>query len=84
MTGAPYWTNAVTLGPNIDAIRVQQYWCDDSIELLTEGDTYPRPRLWVPSSYLECYDMILRADGNSDGILKYMIDYTYNADYETG
>ena len=84
MTGAPYWTNAVTLGPNIDAVRVQAHWCGDDIELLTEGDTYPRPRLWVPSAYLECYDMILRADGNSHGILKYMLDYTYNADYETG
>lgn len=84
MTGAPYWTNAVTLGPNIDAIRVQEHWCGEDIELLTEGDTYPRPRSWVPASYLECYDMILRAEGKSDGILKYVIDYTYNADYETG
>lgn len=84
MTGAPYWTNAMTLGPNIDAIRVQEYWCGEDIELWTEGDTYPRPRLWVPSAYLECYDMILRAEGKSNGILKYMIDYTYNADYETG
>ncbi|MBQ7039597.1 MAG: hypothetical protein IJN39_03410 [Clostridia bacterium] len=84
MTGAPYWQNAVTLGPNIDAIRVQESWCDGDVELLTEGDTYPRPRFWVPSAYLECYDMILRAEGKSHGILKYMIDYNYNADCETG
>ena len=84
MTGAPYWQNCVTLGPNIDAIRVQEYWNDEDIELLTEGDTYPRPRFWVPSAHLECYDMILRAEGKSQGILKYMIDYNYNADYETG
>lgn len=84
MTGAPYWTNANAPGPNIDAIRVQEFWSGEGIELLTEGDTYPRPRLWVPSAELECYDMILRAEGKSHGILKYMIDYTYNADYETG
>ncbi len=84
MTGAPYWSNAATLGPNIDTIRVQEHWCGDEIELLTEGDTYPRPRLWVPSAYLECYDMILRAEGKSAGILKYMMDYHFHADYETG
>lgn len=84
MTGAPYWTNAMTLGPNIDAVRVQEHWCGKDIELLTEGDTYPRPRSWVPAAYLECYDMILRAEGKSDGILKYAIDYIFNADYETG
>ncbi len=84
LTGAPYWTDALTLGPNIDAVRLQEHWCGKEIELLTEGDTYPRPRLWVPAAYLECYDMILRAEGKSDGILKYMLDYFYNADYETG
>ncbi len=84
MTGAPYWKQALTLAPSIEAIRVQTGWCGDGIDLMTEGDTYPRPRHWVSSAFLEHYDMILRADGNTDLTLKYMIDYNSNAEYETG
>lgn len=83
MTGAPYWKNALTLSANIDAVRVQSHWCGD-MELLTEGDTYPRPRHWVPAAFLEGYDMVLRADGGSSGILKYMLDYNSTAEYEMG
>lgn len=85
LTGAPYWKNAVTLNASIETVRMQAAWCRDrGIEAFTEGDTLPRPRFWSPASRLECYDMILRADGNSDGILKYMLDYTSSAAYETG
>ena len=87
LTGAPYWRNAASLSTNMEAIRLQANWCRDynpSIEIVAEGDTYPRPRHWVPANYLEQYDMSLRADGNLDGILKYMLDYTSRADYETG
>lgn len=84
MTGAPYWKQALTLAPSIEAIRVQTAWCGNGIDLMTEGDTYPRPRHWVPSAFLEHYDMILRADGASQLILKYMMDYNSAADYETG
>ncbi|MBE6705441.1 MAG: hypothetical protein E7583_09275 [Ruminococcaceae bacterium] len=87
LTGAPYWDNAVTLAANIEAVRLQQYYCNlegSDIELFTEGDTYPRPRSWHSAASLEMYDMILRADGGSHGILKYMIDYSSKALYETG
>lgn len=84
LTGAPYWQNMPTFATCIDAIRVQTEWCKGGIELITEGDTYPRPRHWVPAAKLEAYDMILRADGKSHGILKYMLDYNSDADYETG
>lgn len=84
MTGAPYWQNMPVFATCIDAIRVQTEWCEDGIELITEGDTFPRPRHWVPANKLEAYDMILRADGKSHGILKYMMDYVSDADYETG
>lgn len=83
LTGAPYWQNAKNLAANIETARVQARWCEE-IEVWSEGDTYPRPRYWIPSSYLEGFDMILRADGKCDGILKYMIDYNSSADYETG
>ena len=87
LTGAPYWKNAASLPTNMEAIRLQANWCKQNnpdIEVVAEGDTFPRPRHWVPASFLEHYDMSLRADGNPDGILKYMLDYTSRADYETG
>ena len=84
LTGAPYWKNAMTQSSNIEAIRLQTMWCGKEIELVSEADTYPRPRCWGPSSYMEMYDMILRADGSTDGILKYMTDYISKASFETG
>ncbi len=85
MTGAPYWKQTLTLAPPVEAIRLQSRWADKyDIERVTEGDTYPRPRYWVPSALLEAYDMILRADGESETILKYMVDYNSSATYETG
>ncbi|MBQ8759242.1 MAG: hypothetical protein IJZ20_06075 [Clostridia bacterium] len=85
LTGAPYWQDLPTFAANIEAIRLQTYWLEESnAELINEGDVYPRPRHWIPSAYLEGYDMILRADGKCDGILKYMTDYYSKADYETG
>ena len=85
LTGAPYWTQMMTVAPCIESIRLQSVWCDNKkIELITEGDTYPRPRLWVSSAILEGYDMILRADGYTHAILKYMLDYNSSPSYETG
>ncbi len=84
LTGAPYWKNAMTQASNIDAIRLQVRWRGKDIELVFEADTYPRPRSWGPSSHMEMYDMILRADGATDGILKYMTDYVSNIHFEPG
>ena len=86
--GAPYWATqwpGYALGEIIEIERNQINRCRQSgIEIFSEGDTYPRPRYECPASYLECFDTILRADGTSDGILKYMLDYVSDADYETG
>ncbi|MBQ9544179.1 MAG: hypothetical protein IJV00_03530, partial [Clostridia bacterium] len=57
---------------------------DKEIETISEGDTYPRPRYNVPSSYLELFDLSVRLDGNYGGILKYMIDYNAGPDFENG
>jgi len=86
--GAPYHVKAmgIPLGRLIEQTRLQAFTCrNEDIEVFTEGDTYPRPRsATTPASYLECFDMILRADEEPDGILKYMLDYVSDADYETG
>ncbi len=85
LTGAPYWKQMMTVAPTIESIRLQSVWCDrNKIELVTEGDTYPRPRHWISSALLEGYDMILRADGYTHTILKYMLDYNSSPTYETG
>ena len=87
--GAPYWAAlgqlAGKLNHVVELARIQRTWCEgQGVELFTEGDVYPRPRFIVPASYLEAYDMILRADGRFDGILKYMLDYTSSVGYERG
>lgn len=55
-----------------------------NIEIMSEADSYPRPRYATPASYLECFDTALRADGNTSGVLKYMFDYHSPANYERG
>ncbi len=88
LAGAPYWVRAehnTRLGEVIELVRSEiALFKDSGVELFTEGDTYPRPRQECPAAYLECFDMILRADGGADGILKYMLDYVSDADYEKG
>ena len=81
--GAPYWADPLI--EVIEDTRLQMAWCKDSgVESFAEGDTYPRPRYQVSSKVLELYDIALLADGNADGILKYMFDYSQKAEYETG
>ncbi len=91
LIGAPYWNDlrafgTTGLGAVIDLERMQLAWCKEyapDIELMSEGDVYPRPRTAVPSSYLESYHQALAADGFAD-ILKYMLDYSFDPAYETG
>lgn len=92
LIGAPYWTDlrvfhTTGLGSIIDVERMQLRWCREmapEMEVFTEGDAYPRPRYNVPALYLEGFHQVTEAEGQSDGILKYMIDYTYHPLYETG
>lgn len=83
--GAPYHYAFTHLANSVEMERTQLDWCKGKgFEVITEGDTYPRPRFACPAAYLECFDMILRADGGSDGIMRYMIDYVSSPDYEVG
>ncbi len=75
---APYWVpfHNTRLNYLIELTRQQAFWCkDEDIEIFSEGDAYPRPKYTTSASLMEMFDMALRADGNLDGILKYMIDY---------
>lgn len=89
LIGAPYRAvNKVRgnyLQDEIEQERMESAWTKhNDIEIMAEVDTYPRPRLNCPASYLEGFDTAIRASGCTDGILKYGIDYTSNADYEKG
>ncbi|MEE1048774.1 MAG: hypothetical protein U0M60_15310, partial [Clostridia bacterium] len=89
LIGAPYWAVNKSWGNSLQDVieleRMESSWTkDDDIEVLAEGDAYPRPRTLCPASYLEGFDTAIRASGCTDGILKYGIDYHSNADYETG
>ncbi len=86
---APYWAPRhsfdCSLSTVIDQERMEYSWCrEDGIEIMTEGDTYPRPRDRVPAAYLESFDTTLRAAGVGNGILKYLLDYASAPTYETG
>ncbi len=93
--GAPYWCDhktpggkmigLSTIGEVVEYARAQASWCKDAnIETFCEGDTYPRPRFTTSAAYLECFDTIVRACGETNGILKYTLDYVSSPKYETG
>ena len=88
LIGAPYWGAAKAWGNRLsnvcEYIRMEKAWCGDGMEIVSEGDTYPRPRHYTPSSFLEIYDTATRASGGFDGILKYGIDYVAETDIEEG
>ncbi len=89
LIGAPYWAvNRDFYNSRLQNIvefeRMQKSWCSNDTEIVSEGDVFPRPRTNCPASYLEIFDTALRADGSLDGIMKYVIDYVSQADYETG
>ncbi len=89
LIGAPYWAVEQNWGNRLQDVieleRMESAWTrNESIEIMAEGDAYPRPRTCCPASYLEGFDTAIRASGCTDGILKYGIDYWSNADYETG
>ncbi len=87
LIGAPYWGACRGWGHRIsDVIEFERQqrsrYTDTDIEIVPEGDPYPRPRYAVPSSYLEIFDTALRVSGGFSGIQKYMIDYNSSAFYE--
>ena len=88
--GAPYWAESKgwdnRLADVIELTRIESLWAADrGIEVISEGDVFPRPRWMIPAAYLECFDIALRAAHCNDGILKYMCDYNSSAvTYEPG
>lgn len=89
LIGAPYWAAEKSWKNRLqDAIELNRmeksYFSGKEIELIAEGDAWPRPRTKCPASFVEGYDTALRATQELDGILKIGIDYTSSIDYEVG
>ena len=88
LIGAPYWARAKSWGNRladvIELERMESSWCDDSVEIFAEGDSYPRPRFTCSANMLEGFDTAMRASGAVDGILKYTFDYYSAVNYESG
>lgn len=89
LIGAPYWAAMTAWGNHLQDVieleRMESVWTrKGNIEIFSEGDAYPRPRLYTPASFVEGFDTALRASGCTDGILKYGQDYISNAGYESG
>jgi hypothetical protein len=83
IAGAPY--HNVNILPIIERSRLQKAWLGDAdVELMCEGDTYPRPRYNVPSRPLELFDFAMACDGTVGGMLQYAFDYTHSLSYEQG
>jgi len=83
ISGAPFRDDNVI--PIIEFSRQQYAWSKDSgVELFSEGDVFPRPRSRVASKPLELFELVLRAEGSSGGILAYLEDYGSRYDYERG
>ena len=80
----PRWSIYNRLGAVIEFERMERSWCGDDVEIIAEGDSYPRPRYAVPASYVELFDIALMADGGLDGIMKYALDYYSDPYYERG
>ena len=89
LIGAPYWA----VGPRyydcrlqnvVELERMERSWVGDDMEVVAEGDAYPRPRHNCPAAHLELFDMAIRADGRMNGIMKYALDYNHLVDYERG
>ncbi len=89
LSGAPYWAVRTSFGQRLQDViefeRMLAAWTQgEGIEVLSECDSYPRPCWICPSSYLELFDLAMRADGKCCGTLKYVFDYRMNAEYESG
>ena len=89
LIGAPYWAAKNAWGNQLQDVveltRMESAWTKfDDVEIMAEGDVYPRPRMQCSAAFLEGFDTAVRASGSTDGILKYGMDYRSNAGYETG
>ena len=83
--GAPYWAGLFGLGAVANYERfIARLASENGIENISEADAFPRPRLYCPAIFIERFEEIILADGHTDGILDYILDYYSSPRSETG
>lgn len=83
IAGAPFRNPDITA--IIESSRQQCSWgIGSGVELFSEGDTFPRPRTRIPAKTTTLFDLVLCADGSTDGMLAYLECYDNPPDYEPG
>lgn len=83
IAGAPFRNPDII--PILESSRQQCAWGRGSgVEMFSEGDTFPRPRIRIPAKTMELFDLVLCADGSTDGILAYLECYDNHPTYEEG
>lgn len=87
--GAPYWVKYLkgyvdeSFAHVTELERALAYFAaGKNIELMYEGDTYPRPSDYIPASHLEAFTAAMIGDGKAQGMLKYMFNYISKPDFD--
>lgn len=79
-SGAPYWADHRSFRCRMEDIiefeRMQTaLFAKPDMDVMWEGDSYPRPRWNCAASYLECFDLARAISDPSVHTLKYLLEY---------
>lgn len=87
--GAPYWVKYLrgyvdeSFAHVTELERALAHFSEGKdIELMYEGDTYPRPSDYIPAAHLEAFHAAMIGDGKAQGMLKYMFNYISKPDFD--
>lgn len=88
-SGAPYWADHRSFGCRMeDFIEFERMqtalFAKPDMDVMWEGDSYPRPRWNCAASYMECFDLARAISDPSIHTLKYLLEYIADLDGESG
>ncbi len=88
-SGAPYWAGHRSFGCRMEDIiefeRMQTaLFAKPDMEVMWEGDAFPRPRWHCAASYMECFDLARAVSSATVNNLKYLFEYRTELDNEPG
>lgn len=88
-SGAPYWADHRSFGCRMeDIIEFERFqtaaFANPDMEVMWEGDAYPRPRWNCAASYMECFDLARAIADPAVHNLKYLFEYSTEPENEQG
>lgn len=88
-SGAPYWADHRSFGCRMeDIIEFERFqtaaFAKPDMEVMWEGDAYPRPRWNCAASYMECFDLARAIADPAVHNLKYLFEYSTEPENEQG